>query len=129
MLYLMTHSTHFISCYMASHVYSFRLAARVLVYASSHIHDNTYHCLCYTSRGILAGTRNSSMGRNTSKRFYHGDTKCNNNKLKCPFNFKCTLSRRLLRIRNHWFYLKYDMFSMSLRYEPCLTHTIKTGRC
>ena len=24
--------------------------------------DNTYHNLCYTSRGALAGTRNSSMG-------------------------------------------------------------------
>ena len=24
--------------------------------------DNTYHSLCYTSRGALAGTRNSSMG-------------------------------------------------------------------
>ena len=43
--------------------YSFRLAARVLLYASSHIQDNTYHSLCYTSRGTLAGTRNSSMGR------------------------------------------------------------------
>ena len=34
--------------------YSFRLAARVLLYASY----NTYHGLCYTSRGSLAGTRN-----------------------------------------------------------------------
>ena len=24
--------------------------------------DSTYHCLSYTSRGTLAGTRNSSMG-------------------------------------------------------------------
>ena len=31
--------------------YSFRLAARVLLYASSHRQDNTYHGLCYTSRG------------------------------------------------------------------------------
>ena len=30
---------------------------------SSHRQDNTYHSLCYTSRGALAGTRNSSMGR------------------------------------------------------------------
>ena len=41
---------------------SFWLAARVLLYASSHIQDNTYHSLCYASRGALAGTRNSSMG-------------------------------------------------------------------
>ena len=38
--------------------YSFRLAARVLLYASSHRLDSTYHSLCYTSRGALAGTRN-----------------------------------------------------------------------
>ena len=37
--------------------YSFRLAARVLLYASSHRQDNKYHGLCYTSRGTLAGTR------------------------------------------------------------------------
>ena len=43
--------------------YSFQLAARVLLYVlSSHRQDNTYHSLCYTSRGALAGTRNSSMG-------------------------------------------------------------------
>ena len=40
--------------------YSFRLTARVLLYAPSHRQDNTH--LCYTSRGALAGTRNSSMG-------------------------------------------------------------------
>ena len=28
----------------------------------SHRQDSTYHSLCYTSRGALAGTRNSSMG-------------------------------------------------------------------
>ena len=38
-----------------------RLAAWVLLYAPSHIHDNTYHGLCYTSRGALAGRRNRSM--------------------------------------------------------------------
>ena len=35
--------------------YSFWLAA------SSHRLDNTYHNLCYTSRGALAGMRNGSM--------------------------------------------------------------------
>ena len=80
MFYLTTHSTHFIYGYMVSdmwlrtilivrketrchHIgYSFRLAASVLLYASSHRQDSTYHGLCYTSRGALAGTRNSSMG-------------------------------------------------------------------
>ena len=79
MFYLMTHSTHFIYSYMASDIwlrtilivrnethcchigYSYRLTARVLLYAPSHRQDNTHHSLCYTSRGALAGTRNSSM--------------------------------------------------------------------
>ena len=41
--------------------YSFRLAAMVILNASSHRQDNTYHILYYTSRGALAGTRNSLM--------------------------------------------------------------------
>ena len=83
MFYLTTHSTHFIYGYMASdkwlrtilivrketrcrHIgYSFRLTARVLLYAPSHRPDNTYHGLWYTSRRALAGTRNSSMGPHT----------------------------------------------------------------
>ena len=41
----------------------FLLTARVLLYASSHWQDNTYHSLfVYTSHGVLAGTRNNSMG-------------------------------------------------------------------
>ena len=74
MFYLTTHSTHFIYGYMASDIwlrtilivrketrcchigYSYRLTARVLLYAPSHRQDNTYHSLCYTSRGALAGT-------------------------------------------------------------------------
>ena len=64
--------------------YSFWLAARVLLYASSHRHDNTYHSLCYTSPEALAGTRNRSMGppwridlkthRTMSECSYHGAT-------------------------------------------------------
>ena len=78
--YLTTHSTHFIYGYMASNIwlrtilivrketrcrhigYSLRLTAMVLLYAPYHRQDNTYHGLCYASRGTLAGTRNSSMG-------------------------------------------------------------------
>ena len=78
--YLTTHSAHFIYDYMASDIwertiqlsreksrschmgYFFRLTARVLLYASSHRQDNTYHGPCYTSRGALSGTINSSMG-------------------------------------------------------------------
>ena len=81
MFYLTTHSTHFIYGYMASDIwlrtilivreetrcrhigYSYRLTARVLLYAPSHRQDNTYHGLCYTSLGALAGTRNISLCR------------------------------------------------------------------
>ena len=66
MFYLTTHSTHFIYGYMASDIwlrtilivrketrcrhigYSYRVTARVLLYAPSHRQDNTYHGLCYT---------------------------------------------------------------------------------
>ena len=75
MFYLTTHSTHFIYGYMASDIWlrtilivrketrcwhignSYRLTARVLLYAPSHRQDNTYDGLCYTSRGALAGAR------------------------------------------------------------------------
>ena len=43
--------------------YSFRLTARVLLYAPSHRQDSTYHGLCYTSRGALAGTINRSISQ------------------------------------------------------------------
>ena len=42
--------------------YSFRLTAKVILYAPFHRQDSTYHGLRYTSHGALAGTRNSSMG-------------------------------------------------------------------
>ena len=77
MFYLTTHSTRFNYGYMTSYIcyrtiqiareetrcrhymgYSFRLAARVLLYAPSLRQDSRYHGLCYTSRGTLAGTRN-----------------------------------------------------------------------
>ena len=38
--------------------YSLQLTAMVLLYAPSHRQDSTYHGLCYTSRGALAGTKN-----------------------------------------------------------------------
>ena len=41
--------------------YSYRLTARFFLYAPSYRQDNTYHGLCYTSRGALVGTRNSSQ--------------------------------------------------------------------
>ena len=87
MFYLKTHSTHFIYGYMASDIwlriilimrketrcrhigYSYRLTARVLLYAPSHRQDSTYHGLCYTSRGALAGTRNIAARSRLSHNF------------------------------------------------------------
>ena len=40
----------------------FPITARALLYAPSHRQDSTYHGLCYTNLGSLAGTKNSSMG-------------------------------------------------------------------
>ena len=40
----------------------FPINSKSSLYAPSHRQDSTYHGLCYTSRGALAGTRNSSMG-------------------------------------------------------------------
>ena len=79
MFYLTTHSTHFIYGYIASdmvkdhsdsekgnplppHRLLFPINSKGLLYAPSHRQDSIYHGLCYTSRGALAGTRNSSMG-------------------------------------------------------------------
>ena len=70
--YLTTHSTHLVTVIWRRTVqiarevtrchhmgYSFLLTARVLLYAQSLRQDSTYHSLCYTSRGVLAGTRNT----------------------------------------------------------------------
>ena len=42
-------------------LFSINSKARVLLYAPSHTKDSTYHSLCYTSRGTLAGTRNRTV--------------------------------------------------------------------
>ena len=60
----------------------FPISSKGLFICISHRQNNTYHGVCYTSRGALAGTRNSSMGppwridstthRTMSERSYHG---------------------------------------------------------
>ena len=87
MFYLTTLNTFYLPLYGIGHMvardgYCFWLAARVLLYAPSLWQDNTYHSLCYTSHGALAGMRNNSMGppwsidltthRTMSECFYHG---------------------------------------------------------
>ena len=70
MFYLTTESTHFIYVlYGVRHVVKDHsdsergnpLLPHGLLFPISS-KDSTYHDLCYTSRGALAGTRNSSMG-------------------------------------------------------------------
>ena len=69
--YLMTHSAHFIYGYMASDIWSKTIQIAREETCCYHMgyfflhhlrQDSTYHGLCYTSRGALAGMRNSSMG-------------------------------------------------------------------
>ena len=89
--YLTTHSTHFIYGYMASDIwlrtilivrketrcrhtgYSFRLTARVLLYAPSHRQDNTYHGLCYFN-GSTPREIDPTTHRTMSERSYLGAT-------------------------------------------------------
>ena len=101
MFYLTTHSTHYFYGYMASDIwlrtilivrketrcrhigYSYRLTARVLLYAPSHRQDNTYHGLCYTSRGALAGTRKITKEhthKKKQKKQHKNNNKQTNNK-------------------------------------------------
>ena len=65
--YLTTHSHFYLRLYGVGQMvkdhymgYYYRLAATVL-YVHNPRQDSTYHVVCYTSRGTLAGTRNSSM--------------------------------------------------------------------
>ena len=71
--------------------YSFRLAARVLLYASSHRHDNTYHGLCYTSRGGHTVKDHSDSERGNMLPSLH--------RLLFPFSnkgtFTCTIRKHL----------------------------------
>ena len=72
---LMTFSTHFIYGYMIKdhsdsergnllppHGLLFPISSKVFLYAPSHRQDSTHHSVCYTSRRVLAGTRNTLYG-------------------------------------------------------------------
>ena len=81
LFYLIMHSTHFIGNYYGirhmvknhsnrrekTHChyyigYSIQLAAKDILYTTSHGEDSTYQDLCDTSCGAMAGLRNSSVG-------------------------------------------------------------------
>ena len=62
MFSLTMHYTHFVYRYMVSDmVKDNEVAARDYLCATSYRQDSTYD-LCYTSRGVLAGMRNSLLG-------------------------------------------------------------------
>ena len=108
MFYLTSHSTHFIYGYMVSTIwlrtilivrketccrhigYSFRLAARVLLYAASHRQDSTYNSLYYTICGALARTRNSSMGIKMELYLFYSEVVVNQ-------DFVCFISSRITK--------------------------------
>ena len=102
---LTMHSTHFIlRLYGVTHMVKdhsdcergnpllphrllFPISSKGSLYASSHRQDTTYHSLCNTCHGALAGMRNGSMGSphegsirrpiaHVSERSYHGATSC-----------------------------------------------------
>ena len=146
MFYLMKHSTNFIYRHLVKdhseweetrcrHIgYSFQLAARDLLYAPSNRQDSTYHGLCYTSCGTLAGMRTSSIGppwridpmthRTMSKYSYNGATSCSSPMwYLLYFRLSIYLSA----------YLLYLSFSLSLsisRSSQCsMTGVTKTVVC
>ena len=70
--------------------YSFRSAARVLLYVPPHRQDSTYHDLCYTSRGALAGTNKATVSSKKTK------TKNNNNNKQIAFMKKINTEYQLI---------------------------------
>ena len=70
--------------------YSFRSAARVLLYSPAYRHDNIYHGLCYTSRG--------------EQQFIINYILCNNSFVLFFFNLiRLNRLNRLNRITDCWF--------------------------
>ena len=142
MFYLTTHSTHFIYGYMASDIwlrtilivrketrcrhigYSYRLTARVLLYAPSHRQDNTYHGLCYTSRGkrkknILYLTMHSTCfiyGYVASDMIAREETRCRH---FIGYSFRLP-ARVLLHARSH----RYDSASHAF-VAPVMDHWLE----
>ena len=111
--------------------YSFRLAARVLLYAPSYRQDSTCHGLWYTSRGALAGTRNGSTMKDRS------DNRTHDERTLLPMSY---ISLRHMKGRNerrkegkvlfNTFYLLrlcdvgYIVNGHSAREETCCRHII-----
>ena len=102
--------------------YAFRLTARVLLYAPSHRQDNTYHGLCYTSRGALAGTRNIINDESGNNNGNDGRTTVNKNK---PYVKECINS--MLQCNDLFngqikYYLKIYIFDLSLYFRNIIIY-------
>ena len=112
--------------------YSFRLTARVLLYAPSHRQDSTYHGLCYTSRG--GSIRRPIM----SERSYHGAT-CRsrsyiNSSSLFHWGFLYTRARTQHDIRYCFIFLPYQVFILSstrkvLSRYPVYNLSLRTLNC
>ena len=96
--------------------YSYWLTARVLLYAPSHRQDNTYHGLCYTSRGALAGTRNSSMAPRSDAGVFSVET-------EYQFRRKWVKdSRSDIKLHNHlWKSYYFSSFLLLLNQDSWIT--------
>ena len=128
MFYLTTHSTHIIYGYMASDIwlrtilivtketrchhigYSFRLTARVLLYAPSHRQDSTYHSLCYTrleweiAQVVHHEGSILTIHHFMSKRSYHGAKSRSGNKwVWCKMKYLREPTDELgISVSNYW---------------------------
>ena len=99
--------------------YSFRLTARVVLNAPSHIRNNTYHGLCCTNRGTLAGMRNNSLGP-PSLLYQTSSTGCNE-----TYNNGSTMEDRSDDLLHHEWTLHHGATyrSMVMRNITLVSHT------
>ena len=126
--------------------YSFRLAARVILYAPSHRQDSKYHGLCYTSREALAGTRNSSMDppwridpkthRTMSERSYHGATSRSHDRRGHDTRYIGDTSKDTTRRYSESVQVIVDSTSISIKWTsfihincPCSTRSCCSRTC
>ena len=89
---------------------SLRLTARVLLYAPSHIQDNTYNGLCYTSRVIDTGATVSTVSQTFYEQHLTHLPLC---QMSSILNIECADGYYLP-------YLGYIEVNISVTPQPCL---------
>ena len=99
--------------------YSFRLAVSVLLYASSHRQDNTYHGLCYTSRGALTGTRNSTMKDRSDDPLYHKRTLLPQSYISLPYIYINKNIRNIPRVLQVVVFYLCTKWTLSVFLKQC----------